>query len=173
MDSFDTATDPADGPSDRPAAPDPADDTAAPAKPERRPSQWAVPVLAMVVIVAVPWLAWALLPGGAVAAVVLVVCVVTAVIGGFWDGRSFRSSWTFPAAVGVAFWMAGNLYFNDGSWVYIPLLVVLAIVAGWVGDRAGGRARAAASGSVGPAAASGSAGRAAASGSAASRTAGE
>lgn len=106
-----------------------------PAKTERRPRQWAVPVLAMVVIVAVPWLAAALVPGDAVAAVVLGVCLSTAVIGGFWDGHTFRSSWTFPAAVGIAFWMAGNLYFNDGAWVYIPLLVAAAIGAGWAGDR--------------------------------------
>lgn len=94
-------------------------------KNERTARDWLAPAAATLLLLGLPPIIHALAPAVEGWAIVGAYAVVT-VLFALYDATSFRPSWTFPIIVGVAFWIARGLYFNDGSWIYLPVLVALA-----------------------------------------------
>ncbi|AIT59945.1 hypothetical protein CDOO_00360 [Corynebacterium doosanense CAU 212 = DSM 45436] len=90
--------------------------------------------MAVTLILLAPPLLSAVLPAASVGWSVLALLGVTAVILGWVDGKTFRSSWSFPLTAGAAYFADMLLYFNEGTWIYLPVLVILAAIAGWLGD---------------------------------------
>lgn len=58
----------------------------------------------------------------------------TAVVFGFVDGLTFRFTWSLPILAGVGFWIAKELFLNDGTFVYLIACVALAAVASAAGN---------------------------------------
>ena len=102
---------------------------------KRDPRHYVVPAVAVALILLAPPLLSTVLPAASVGWAVLALLGLTAVILGWVDGRTFRSSWSFPLVVGAAYFVGMILYFNEGTGIYLPALVILAAVAGWLGGR--------------------------------------
>lgn len=105
-----------------------------PAESGRELRHYPVPVLAAAIIILGPALLHAVWPARTLGLAVLGVLGMTALILGAVDGRTFRSSWSFPLTVGAAHFAAMLLYFNEGTWIYLPAMVILAALGSWLGQ---------------------------------------
>lgn len=94
---------------------------------------WVVLVGVGLLIVAGPPLLQTFVPGWGI----LVFLLAVAVGGGVVDARVFRFTYSFPVLVGVAYYLAMKMYFNSGTWIYLPVMVVLAFAGGAIGDKEG------------------------------------
>ena len=56
------------------------------------------------------------------------------------DGATFRASWTIFCVAGLAYFAAMSLYFNEGTWIYLPVFVFLAWAASKLGAAVGSKA---------------------------------
>nr|WP_255717703.1 heme transporter [Corynebacterium sp. ACRPF] len=65
--------------------------------------------------------------------VLLILMAVLAVVIALADGATFRASWTIFTVAGLAYFAAMSLYFNEGTWIYLPVFVFLA----WAASRLG------------------------------------
>ncbi|MEX3507137.1 hypothetical protein VVR85_07020 [Corynebacterium sp. LK2590] len=108
---------------------------AQPEKPKARRgvAGWVVLVGVGLLIVAGPPLLQTFVPGWGI----LVFLLAVAVGGGVVDARVFRFTYSFPVLVGVAYYLAMKMYFNSGTWIYLPVMVVLAFAGGAIGDKEG------------------------------------
>lgn len=97
----------------------------------RRPVDWIVPALVVAAIVFLPPLFYPLAGGWGILIGLLLVSFGGALI----DARLFRDNLTFPGLVGLAYAMDLGLYFNSGTWIYLPLMGVVAVVGTIVGVR--------------------------------------
>ena len=89
----------------------------------------------------VPLFVGALVDGANATTAMLILLPVMALALGLLDGFVFRFTWVFPIMLGIFFWLATKIYFNDAAWIYIIGLVPLCGLGGWIGARLGGNDR--------------------------------
>lgn len=53
----------------------------------------------------------------------------------FIDAATFRYSWTIFWVAGIAYFAAMAMYFNEGTWIYLPVVVLLALGASKLGAK--------------------------------------
>lgn len=53
----------------------------------------------------------------------------------FIDAATFRYSWTIFWVAGIAYFAAMEMYFNEGTWIYLPVVVLLALGASKLGAK--------------------------------------
>lgn len=106
-----------------------------PEKPKSRRgvAGWVVLVGVGLLIVAGPPLLHTFVPGWGI----LVFLLAVALVGGVVDARVFRFTYSFPILVGAAYFLAMKMYFNPGTWIYLPVIVILAIVGAAIADKEG------------------------------------
>ncbi len=75
-------------------------------------------------------------PGLALLIVMAVLTMAIALV----DGATFRASWTIFCVAGLAYFAAMSLYFNEGTWIYLPVFVFLAWAASKLGAAVGSKA---------------------------------
>lgn len=51
------------------------------------------------------------------------------------DATTFRYSWTIFWVAGIAYFAAIEMYFNEGTWIYLPVVVLLALGASKLGAK--------------------------------------
>lgn len=95
----------------------------------RRLAHWITPAVVVAAIVVGPPLVNPLIGGWGV----LVGLCAVAFFGALIDARLYRDNLTILALIGGAYFMAMNMYFNSGTWIYLPLMVALALVGTIVG----------------------------------------
>ena len=84
--------------------------------------QWWAPIAMVAVFVGLPPAVYHLVPGLALLILMAVLTVIIALA----DGATFRASWTIFSVAGLAYFAAMSLYFNEGTWIYLPVFVFLA-----------------------------------------------
>lgn len=102
---------------------------------ERKAKDWLLPVALVVFILFLPLVFHMVLGGAAVGWAVLISYCVLAFGIGLVDARLFRPSWTLPSLAGIAYFLAMNLYFQDGTFLYLPLVVVLVVLGNKLGKK--------------------------------------
>ena len=70
----------------------------------------------------------------------LILMAVLTVVIALADGATFRASWTIFSVAGLAYFSAMSLYFNEGTWIYLPVFVFLAWAASKLGAVVGSKA---------------------------------
>ena len=98
--------------------------------------QWWAPIAMVAVFVGLPPAVYHLVPGLALLILMAVLTVIIALV----DGATFRASWTIFSVAGLAYFAAMSLYFNEGTWIYLPVLVFLAWAASKLGAVVGSKA---------------------------------
>lgn len=98
--------------------------------------QWWAPIAMAVVFVGLPPAVYHLVSG---VDLLILMAVLTVVIA-FADGATFRASWTIFSVAGLAYFAAMSLYFNEGTWIYLPVFVFLAWAASRLGAVVGSKA---------------------------------
>ncbi|WP_297553466.1 heme transporter [uncultured Corynebacterium sp.] len=98
--------------------------------------QWWAPIAMVAVFVGLPPAVYQLVPGLALLILMAVLTVVIALA----DGATFRASWTIFCVAGLAYFAAMSLYFNEGTWIYLPVFVFLAWAASKLGAAVGSKA---------------------------------
>lgn len=88
------------------------------------------------VFVGLPPVIYQFVSGAILLALLAVLTVVIALI----DGATFRASWTIFCVAGLAYFAAMSLYFNEGIWIYLPVVVLLAWAASRLGAVVGSKA---------------------------------
>ena len=53
----------------------------------------------------------------------------------FIDAATFRYSWIIFWVAGIAYFAAMAMYFNEGTWIYLPVVVLLALGASKLGAK--------------------------------------
>lgn len=105
---------------------EPLDDPKPHAKKERQGKDWIVPCVLVVLFLLLPYVLSLLVAANILGWVVLFALALTVTVLAIVDARTFRPSWSVPLLAGISFWIASRLYFNEGTWIYIPLFIVLA-----------------------------------------------
>lgn len=77
-------------------------------------------------ILILPFVVATFLPASAAGWSVLGIFTVLTLACGAWFGALTTPTWWFPVGVGVAFWIAKALYFQDGTFLYSVLFALLA-----------------------------------------------
>lgn len=98
--------------------------------------QWWAPIAMAVVFVGLPPAVYHLVSGVVLLILMAVLTVVIALV----DGATFRASWTSFCVAGLAYFAAMSLYFNEGTWIYLPVFVFLAWAASRLGAVVGSKA---------------------------------
>lgn len=98
--------------------------------------QWWAPIAMAAVFVGLPPAVYHLVSGLALLILMIVLTVIIALV----DGAIFRASWTIFSVAGLAYFAAMSLYFNEGTWIYLPVFVFLAWAASKLGAVVGSRA---------------------------------
>ena len=91
--------------------------------------QWWAPIAMVTVFIVVPPAVYHLVSG----LILLILMAVLTVIIALVDGATFRASWTIFSVAGLAYFAAMSLYFNEGTWIYLPVFVFLAWAASKLG----------------------------------------
>lgn len=99
----------------------------------RSPVHWVTPAVIVAAMVLGPPLADPLIGGWGILAGLCAVAFFGALI----DARLYRDNLTVIAVTGGAYFLAMAMYFNPGTWIYLPLMVVLALAGTIVGAPAG------------------------------------
>lgn len=97
--------------------------------------QWWAPIAIAAVFIVIPPAVYHLVPGLALLILMAVLTVVIALV----DGATFRASWTIFCVAGLAYFAAMSLYFNEGTWIYLPVFVFLAWAASRLGALVGSK----------------------------------
>ena len=97
--------------------------------------QWWAPIAMAAVFVGLPPAVYHLVPGLALLILMAVLTVAIALV----DGATFRASWTIFCVAGLAYFAAMSLYFNEGTWIYLPVIVFLAWAASRLGALVGSK----------------------------------
>ena len=98
--------------------------------------QWWAPIAMAAVFVGLPPAIYQFVSG----AILLIFMAVLTVVIALADGATFRASWTIFSVAGLAYFAAMSLYFNEGTWIYLPVFVVLAWAASRLGAVVGSKA---------------------------------
>lgn len=98
--------------------------------------QWWAPIAMAAVFVGLPPVIYQFVSGAILLALLAVLTVVIALV----DGATFRASWTIFCVAGLAYFAAMSLYFNEGTWIYLPVVVLLAWAASRLGAVVGSKA---------------------------------
>ena len=98
--------------------------------------QWWAPIAIAAVFIVIPPAVYHLVSG----LILLILMAVLTVIIALVDGATFRASWTIFSVAGLAYFAAMSLYFNEGTWIYLPVLVFLAWAASKLGAVVGSKA---------------------------------
>jgi len=98
--------------------------------------QWWAPIAMAAVFVGLPPAVYHLVSGLALLILMVVLTVIIALV----DGATFRASWTIFSVAGLAYFAAMSLYFNEGTWIYLPVFVFLAWAASKLGAVVGSKA---------------------------------
>ena len=98
--------------------------------------QWWAPIAMAAVFVGLPPAIYQFVSG----AILLIFMAVLTVVIALADGATFRASWTIFSAAGLAYFAAMSLYFNEGTWIYLPVFVFLAWAASRLGAVVGSKA---------------------------------
>ena len=91
--------------------------------------QWWAPIAMAAVFVGLPPALYHVVSGATLLILMAVLTVAIALV----DGATFRASWTIFCVAGLAYFAAMSLYFNEGTWIYLPVFVFLA----WAASRLG------------------------------------
>lgn len=102
-------------------------------KSSRKPWSYGMIVAFLLMILLMPPLLHLFAGGG----VILVTLLLAALIFGFIDAKTFRFTASFPLLVGVAYFLDMQMYFNAGTWIYLPIMVIFAFVGGALGASQG------------------------------------
>mgnify|MGYP007116554979 FL=1 len=98
--------------------------------------QWWAPIAMAAVFVGLPPAVYHLVSGLFLVILMAVLTVIIALV----DGATFRASWTIFCVAGLAYFAAMSLYFNEGTWIYLPVFVFLAWAASKLGAVVGSKA---------------------------------
>lgn len=98
-------------------------------EPSRLWWQWWAPIAMAAVFVGLPPVIYQFVSGATLLIFMAVLTVAIALV----DGATFRASWTIFCVAGLAYFAAMSLYFNEGTWIYLPVFVFLA----WAASRLG------------------------------------
>ena len=98
--------------------------------------QWWAPIAMAAVFVGLPPAVYHLVSG----VVLLILMAVLTVVIALADGATFRASRTIFSVAGLAYFAAMSLYFNEGTWIYLPVFVFLAWAASRLGAVVGSKA---------------------------------
>ncbi|MDO4917134.1 MAG: hypothetical protein Q3974_05890 [Rothia sp. (in: high G+C Gram-positive bacteria)] len=93
---------------------------------ERQGKDWIAPCVLVLLFLLLPYVLSLLVSANILGWAVLIALTLTVTVLAIVDARTFRSSWSIPLLAGISFWIASRLYFNEGTWIYIPLFIVLA-----------------------------------------------
>lgn len=104
---------------------------------ERQGKDWIAPCVLVLLFLLLPYVLSLLVSANILGWVVLIALALTVAVLAIVDARTFRPSWSVPLLAGISFWLASRLYFNEGTWIYIPLFIVLA----WGVGKASGLSR--------------------------------
>ena len=110
-------------------------------EPGRKGWDWIIPLLLVVSFVFLPVIIHALAKGVVGGWLILGALAIVSLVAGWRDGVRFRSSWTLPILTGAAFYTTMQLYYNDGTWIYLPIFVVLVWGASKYGESMPGSRR--------------------------------
>lgn len=102
-------------------------------KPERTSRQWIVPTLLMLILVGGPWTAAAILGENRAAIPAIAIMILAPFVLGLIDGRTFRMSVTFIVLAVVGNFIAGELFYNDGAFIY----TIGVGLSAWLGAKLG------------------------------------
>lgn len=97
----------------------------------------ATPYVAVAAYIVGPLLLIPAFGGDAAVIPVIIFIFAAAAIAGFVDGATYRFTWSLPILVGVGFFIAKALYFNDGTFIYGLGCVAVAAAAGGLGAGVG------------------------------------
>lgn len=97
--------------------------------------QWWAPLAMIAVFLVLPPLVYQSISG----AVLLGLMGGLTVLIAFIDAATFRHSWTIFWVAGIAYFVAMSMYFNEGTWIYLPAVVGLAWGASKLGGKVGKR----------------------------------
>ena len=98
--------------------------------------QWWAPIAMAAVFVGLPPAIYQFVSGAILLILMLVLTVAIALV----DGATFRASWTIFCVAGLAYLAAMSLYFNERTWIYLPVVVLLAWAASRMGAVVGSKA---------------------------------
>ncbi|ADK27871.1 hypothetical protein [Corynebacterium pseudotuberculosis] len=104
-------------------------------KSSRKSWSYVMIMIFLLMIILVPPLLHLFTSGG----IILTALLLLALTFGFIDARTFRFTASFPLLIGAAYFIAMQMYFNAGTWIYLPIMVVLAFIGGAFGDPRGMR----------------------------------
>lgn len=111
-------------------------------EPERKGKDWTLPCVLIAWLFLMP-LAVHMLVDAPLAGwlIVILVGLGCAVVGAV-DGYRFRASLTLPLLVALVFWATVALYYNEGTWWYVPIFGLLTWFAAKIGEKRPGSRRA-------------------------------
>lgn len=110
------------------------EDAQSPSNKPRKGTQWTIPAILLAALLLEPLLAVALFSASFAGWAVLGLYALTTGILAYIDGRTFRASWSISLVAGFGFFLAASMYFPQGTWIYIALLVFLAWVCSKMGS---------------------------------------
>ncbi|WKS64408.1 heme transporter [Corynebacterium accolens] len=97
--------------------------------------QWWAPLAMIAVFLVLPPAIYQVVSGTVLLGLMGGLTVLIALI----DAATFRYSWTIFCVAGIAYFAAMMLYFNEGTWIYLPVMVLLALGASKLGAKVGKR----------------------------------
>lgn len=97
--------------------------------------QWWAPLAMIAVFLVLPPAIYQAVSGTVLLGIMGGLTVLIALI----DAATFRYSWTIFWVAGIAYFAAMEMYFNEGTWIYLPVMVLLALGASKLGAKVGKR----------------------------------
>lgn len=97
--------------------------------------QWWAPLAMIAVFLVLPPAIYQVVSGTVLLGLMGGLTVLIALI----DAATFRYSWTIFCVAGIAYFAAMEMYFNEGTWIYLPVMVLLALGASKLGAKVGKR----------------------------------
>ena len=95
--------------------------------------QWWAPLAMIAVFLGLPPAIYQAVSGTVLLGIMGGLTVLIALI----DATTFRYSWTIFWVAGIAYFAAMEMYFNEGTWIYLPVVVLLA----WGASKLGAKLR--------------------------------
>lgn len=93
--------------------------------------QWWAPLAMIAVFLVLPPAIYQAVSGTVLLGIMGGLTVLIALI----DAATFRYSWTIFWVAGIAYFAAMEMYFNEGTWIYLPVVVLLALGASKLGAK--------------------------------------
>lgn len=90
------------------------------------------PVIAFLIL---PFPVATLLEQSTATTVTLISLPLLALVLGLVDGAAFRFNLSFPVIGAAIFWQATNMFYNSGTWIYVPGILLLLLLGQWLGAK--------------------------------------